>query len=90
MLEKGRTGLADVWRQGRDGECCWNCLKLLTTEETTFGGGLRPAERDKDVDRPIEIDTAGPQSSPWDIGAWEHTLRQGVQTQNPTQTKQLK
>lgn len=50
MLEKGRTGLAEVWRQGRDGERCWNCFKLLATEETTFRDSL---QRDKDVDRPM-------------------------------------
>lgn len=65
MLEKGRTGLAEVWRQGRDKGCCWDCFKLLATEETTFSDSLqRETEMLTGPCPGIEIDIAGPKKYP--------------------------
>lgn len=65
ILEVGRTGLAEVWGQGRNRECCWDCFKLLAAEETTFSDGLqRETEMLTGPGPGVEIDIAGPKKYP--------------------------
>lgn len=65
---------------------------MLTAEETTFGDSLQ-RDRDRDVDRPrpeVEIYTAGPKKHPLGHRNLGATLRQGLQTQIPTEIDQTK
>lgn len=57
--------MAEVWGQGRDRECCWDCFKLLAAEETTFSESLqKETEMLTSPDPGVEIDIAGPKKYP--------------------------